>query len=71
MVVGNNDKVERIVVQGGGKIGKNQRKIGDTRCNPGASNTARLLMPIVTFLSHHSTCSRMWRASIVVIISAL
>ena len=33
-MVGNNDKVERMVVQGGEKIGENQRKIGDAGCNP-------------------------------------
>ena len=36
-MVGNNDKVERMVVQGGEKIGKNQRKIGDAGCNPDSS----------------------------------
>ena len=32
--MGDNDKVGGMTVQGKGKIGKNQRKIGDTRRNP-------------------------------------
>ena len=32
--MGNNDRVGGMTVQGKGKIGKNQRKIGDTGRNP-------------------------------------
>ena len=43
-MVGSNDKVERMVVQGGEKIGKNQRKIGDTGCNPDITHLDLLAM---------------------------
>ena len=48
MVVGNNDKVERMVVRGGGKIGKNQRKIWDTRCNTEISPVSLLTHSRIT-----------------------